>query len=311
MNITILGAGAFGLSLSINFNQNKNNNITIWSKFESEINNLKNKFPEFKFTSNLSEALTNTNIIIIAIPIEFTNDTITEVKKYYQKGIILIASKGIETKNQMFAYQLLTNIFPDTPYGILSGGTFAKDMMNNNLMGITLATTSKTVKNITKKALADSQLKLEITNDIIGTSICGAAKNIMAIGFGIMDGLNYPDSTKFLFLTEAILEIKTLIYKLKGNKKTILTYAGIDDIMMTCTSSTSRNYTLGKMIGQNIPTEEYIKTTTVEGLKTSQAFYKLLKAKEINAPLINTIYQILYHNKNPKEIINILKKIPK
>lgn len=313
MNITILGSGAFGLALAHSLLINKNN-ITIWSKFEEETSKLKNIYTKFKFTNNLQETITTADIIIIAIPIEFIQNTLIELKQYNYKGIILIASKGIETKQNKFAYEILESILPNNQYGILSGGTFAKDMQENSIMGITLATTSPNVIELSKKALKNNILKLEISNDIIGVSICGAIKNVMAIGFGILDGANYPESSKFLFLTEAILEIKNIIKHLKGNEKTILSYAGIDDIMMTCTSSKSRNYTLGFMIGINEEKnkiEEYKSNTTIEGLKTTKAFYTLIKEKSIYSPIVTAIYNILYQEKDKKELINYLKKLEK
>ena len=310
MNITILGSGTFGIALANCFS---NNNITIWSKFQEEINNLKNKYKNFTFTTNIKESIEKSNIIIIAIPIEFIQETIKNIKPYYKNQIILIASKGIETKTSKFAYQMLEETLPNIPYGILSGGTFAKDMMENKIMGITLATTSKEVITL-KKHLNNNNLKIEITNDIIGTSICGAIKNIIAIGFGILDGANYPESSKFLYLTESIIEIKNLIKKLGGNSNTIFTYAGLDDIMMTSTSQKSRNYTLGTMIGKELSQEkieEYKQNTTIEGLKTTLATTKLLKEKNIKSPIINTIYKILYNKKSPQELIIYLKNMPK
>ncbi len=312
MNITILGSGAFGLALAKSFLIN--NHITIWSKFEKEVNSLKEKYKEYTFTSNIENALSTSDIIVIAIPIEYINTTLIEIKPYYKKGFILIASKGIETKTHQFAYEIIEKTFPNTPYGILSGGTFAKDIMEENIMGITLSTNFKNVEIIAKKVLNHHILKVELSKDNIGVSICGAIKNTMAIAFGILDGANYKESTKFMYLTEAILEIKRIISLLGGNENTILSYAGIDDIMMTCTSSKSRNYTFGNMIGRNKSKkeiEDYKNNTTIEGLGTTKAIYHLLKERKINSSLINIIYKILYENENKELLINYLKTIEK
>ena len=152
----------------------------------------------------------------------------------------------------------------------------------------------------------------QYTNDYIGVSICGSIKNVMAIGFGILDGASYPESSRFLFLTEAIYEIKHLINELNGNTDTIMSYAGIDDIMMTCTSSKSRNYTLGRLLGENKSKEEieeYKNTTTIEGLGTSLSIYNLAKKKNINLPITNIIYNILYNNKDFNTLIKHLENI--
>ncbi len=310
MKITILGCGVFGTALGTAF-LNKKPNLWMWSKFEEEVKACTPKYPDIKFTTNLEEALVKTDLIVIAIPVAFLKETLTTLKKYYQNQDILIASKGIEATSLKFAYELVEEVLPNAPLGVLSGGTFAIDMINQNIMGLTLGTTHETIKEKTRLYLEQDFLKIQYTNDIIGVSICGAIKNVMAIGFGLLDGKNLPESSKFLFLTEAIYEINSLIIALKGESTTIMSYAGIDDIMMTCTSSKSRNYTLGKMIGEQLSTnkiEEYKTTTTIEGLGTSQAIYNLVQKKNITLPISTTIYKILYENKNPNQLINLLKK---
>ncbi len=310
MKITILGCGVFGTALGTAF-LNKKPNLWMWSKFEEEVKAIAPKYPDIKFTTNLEEALAKTDLIVIAIPIAFLKETLTTLKKYYQNQDILIASKGIETTSLKFAYELVEEALPNAPLGVLSGGSFAIDMINQNIMGLTLGTTQETLKEKTRLYLEQDFLKIQYTNDIIGVSICGAIKNGMAIGFGLLDGKRLPESSKFLFLTEAIYEINSLITALKGEATTIMSYAGIDDIMMTCTSSKSRNYTLGKMIGEQLPTnkiEEYKTTTTIEGLGTSQAIYNLAQKKNITLPISTTIYKILYENEDPNQLINLLKK---
>lgn len=310
MKITILGCGAFGSALKTPFLEKKLD-LWMWSKFEKEIQNHPQEKPSIHYTTSLKEAIQNTNLIIIAIPINFLKDTLTELKKDDQKQNILIASKGIDTKTLKFAYQIVEETLGEVPLGVLSGGSFAIDMSNKNVLGLTLATTNQEIQQIIKEYMENEQIKMQYTKDILGVSICGAIKNVMAIGYGILDGANLPDSSKFLYLTNAIYEIKYLIHKLNGDQETIMTYAGIDDIMMTCTSHTSRNYTLGSLIGQNAPKEkieEYKKNTTIEGLGTTKAIQKIAEKQKINLPLTNTIYQILYQNKKATELINILKK---
>lgn len=308
MNITILGAGAYAKALAFNFN---NCTLTMWSKFRNEIETLKEKYKNINLTTNLEQAIKNTNLIVIAIPIAFLEETIINIKDYYQNQDILIATKGIDIKTKNFAYEIVKKHLNNSKLGIISGGTFAQDMEEKKVMGLTLATTHNSITEKIKNHLESNYLKIQYTNDYIGVSICGSIKNVMAIGFGLLDGANLPPSSRFLFLTEAIYEINNLIIELNGNKDTILSYAGIDDIMMTCTSSLSRNYTLGKIIGENKPIkeiEEYKNNTTIEGLGTSKAIYELSIEKNINLPICTTIYQILYENKNYQELITLLEK---
>lgn len=310
MNITILGCGAYGTALSCMARENKCN-IKMWDKFDTNFLSLKTKYPDITFTTNLEESIKNSDLIIIAIPIAFLKDTLGELKIYYKNQDILIASKGINIEDGLFASQIIEKYLNPNNIGAISGGTFAVDMIEKKVMGLTLGTKSKNLQNKVKKCLQNRYLKIQYTNDIIGVQICGAIKNVMAIGFGILDGAKYPESTRFLFLTEAIYEINKLIIELNGDDKTIMSYAGIDDIMMTCTSNKSRNYTLGKMIGENIITEEinnYKKNTTIEGLGTAKAIKTLCKEKQINLEICNIIYDILYNNQNKDSLIEYLEK---
>lgn len=310
MKITILGCGMFGTALSCMFREN-NCKIKMWDKFDNNFDNLRKKYPDTLFTTNLEESVKDTNLIVIAIPIPFLEESIKELKKYYKNEDILIASKGINIKDGLFAHQIIEKHITPNNIGAISGGTFAIDMQTQKIMGITLGTTSATLKTTIENTLKNKYLKVQYTNDLIGVEICGSIKNIMAIGFGILDGADYPESTRFLYLTKAIYEIDNFIQSLDGNKNTIMTYAGIDDIMMTCTSSKSRNYSLGKLIGQNkdINTiKEYLKNNTVEGYDTSLAIYKLCQNKKIDLPLCNTIYKILYKNSPKDTLIEYLEK---
>lgn len=311
MKVSILGCGAYGMALANSFLYKGNSKITMWSKFHEEVINLGNKYLEFEFTSNIDKAIKDTDLIVIAIPVTFLEDTIIALKPFYNGQDILIASKGIDTKRQKFGYEIVLEHLKNVPIGAISGGTFAEDMNDKKVMGLTLGTNVKSIDNKVKLLLESDFLKIQYTNDMIGVSVCGAIKNVMAIGFGMLDGSNYPPSSKFLFLTEAIYEIQNLIEILGGDKNTVMSYAGIDDIMMTCTSSQSRNYTIGSLIGSNKSEEEinnYKSTTTIEGLGTSEAIYRLAQNKNIDLPLSETIYNILYNDKNYMELIYLLEK---
>ena len=310
MKITILGCGAFGTAIASTFTK-KEVNLWIWSKFEKELIEAKKDYKTINISTSLEESCHASDLIIVAVPINFIKSTILELKPFYNNEDILIASKGIEVNSNQFANEIITSILGKIKLGIISGGSFAIDMKNKNILGLTLATENESIKEKVQKYMESDVIKIQYTKDLIGVPICSAIKNVMAIGFGILDGASLPDSSKFLYLTNAIYEIKHLIEVLGGDKNTIMSYAGIDDIMMTCTSSTSRNYTLGRLIGQNESEdtiEKYKKETTIEGLVTCKAIHNLTIEKEINLPLTNTIYKILYEKASNQELLNTLKE---
>lgn len=320
MRVTVLGTGAYGLALANMLNQN-NNEIILWSKFEEEITYLQKEnkakvlpniklTSNFKYTFNMKEAVNKSKLIIIAVPAGAVNEVSKQLAKYYKKDMhICIASKGIEQNSCLFVSSVVEKYIKTKKLAVISGGTFAIDMFNNCPLGLSLATRNKNTSLIVKEALENKYLKLRTTNDIIGIEICGSIKNVIAIASGMLSGLGYPDSTSCMFITESLNDIKNLIKALGGNKKTILSFAGFGDLLLTCTSTKSRNYTLGKMIGERKPKEEidnYINNTTIEGLYTLKSIYKLLRRKKVKMPIIDLIYNIIFKETDPDKLASFL-----
>ena len=323
MNVTILGTGAFGLALSSMFLEN-NCNIVMWTKSEEEKLKLekdkcnKKVLPDYiisdkiRITTSLKDSVSNANLIVIAIPVKYINSTIMELKNYYKKNQhICIASKGIEQGSCLFIANIVKKNINTKKICVISGGTFAVDMIKKVPLGLSLASKNKATINIMKKTLQNEYLKLIPTNDILGVEMYGAIKNVIAIAGGMIDGMGYPESTKCMFITKSLKDIVNLIYEMGGNKKTILTYAGIGDLLLTCNSVKSRNYSFGKMIGEGIDKkliDEYKENTTIEGLYTLKSIYNLICKKKIKMPIINIIYDIVYYNKDASLLEDYLKK---
>ncbi|MBR3209561.1 MAG: NAD(P)-dependent glycerol-3-phosphate dehydrogenase [Bacilli bacterium] len=321
MKVTILGSGAYGTALGLVLNKNKHNTI-LWTPLEEEVKQIKKEHvskvlnveipKEIKFTTDLSK-VKNSDLIVIAVPTKFLNSTTKKLKKYYNNEPICIATKGIEQNSCRFVYDIVKDNLNTEKISVISGPSFAIDVANNATVGLTLASQDKETIEITTKAFSNNHFKIRKTNDIVGVEICGAIKNVIAIAAGMLEGMNQTESTKAMFLTESLHDIKSLIKGLGSDGDTVLTYAGFGDLLLTATSEKSRNYTLGYMIGSNKPKEEiekYINTTTIEGLYTLKSINDLVKDKDVDMPIINLIEEIIYKNKKPKELINFLIKKP-
>ena len=323
MKITVLGAGAYGCALAKILNEN-NNKVTLWTPFEEEEKNIIEtrttpKLPNIKLsnniniTTNLDKALDKTKLIVVAIPTAFLSSTIKKVKKYYQDTPICIATKGIEQNTNLFVYDVVKNILNTEKIAVISGPSFAIDIANDCPVGLTLACQNKETIELTTNALTNNHFKLRKSYDIIGTELCGSIKNIIAIASGILKGLNMPESTSAMLITESLHDIKALIKGLGGDGSTVLSYAGFGDLLLTATSPKSRNYSFGYLIGKGASKKEidnYIKNTTIEGLYTLKSICELVSNKDVDMPIINLMEQIIYQNKNPKELINFLIQKP-
>ena len=278
MKISILGTGAYGMALASIFEHNKCE-VKMWttSKEKKEFllkdrksDKIDYNIPDSIYISNdMKSVLEDTSIIVLAIPAKFVGSISKELNKYYKKNqIICIASKGIEQNTCLFLYDVVKNNIKTNKIAVISGGTFAVDIVKKIPCGLSLATKSNYCKDMIIKAMQNDYIKLRPTRDIIGVELCGSIKNVIAIASGMLDGMGMPESTSAMFITESLNDIKNLIRALGGNKDTILSYAGFGDLLLTCTSVKSRNYSLGKIIGENRPREEidkYIENTTIEG----------------------------------------------
>ena len=316
MKIGILGCGAYGLALSSVLD--KSNDVVMWTKFEEEMNNLKETrsndkvLPGYKLDSNidittdLASCLNNSDLLIIVIPILFFEETIISMKPYIKDQNILIATKGITTDGLM-AHEVVKKYLDTEKVGILSGPTFAIDLVSKNIAGFSIATKSSETKEVVDKAFIKDNLRIEYITDLVGTEICGSIKNVLAISAGILSGLKSNESGQAMVITGMINEIKNILVGLKADPYTILSLAGIGDIFLTCTSTKSRNFSLGKLIGEGKSNEEidnYMENTTVEGVYTLKAMKNLLDNNGLVSKDIDIIYNIVFSNRDPKDLLS-------
>ena len=319
MEVTVIGCGAYGMALANILATNKNE-VIMWTKFESEKIELSrtgkndNLIPNFKlpsqikYTTSLENAIKKSKLIVFAIPILYADSTMIEIKKHYKDQHILIATKGISKKGE-FVNQIVENNIPTNKVAVISGPSFAIDIVNDSYIGLTLATKNEETKEIVKTAFENKKLKLETTKDILGVEISGAIKNVFAISSGILTGLGATESTKAMFLTEVIKELSIIIEQFTNEKNIVFSYAAFGDLLLTCTTTKSRNFTLGKMYGEKKPKEQitaYLETTTVEGYQTLLVLTKLFKINNIELNLINIIYDIVMNGRKPEKLFEIL-----
>lgn len=320
MKVTILGSGAYGLALSRMFYENTKN-IVVWTKFDDEKEMLdkerchKKVLKDFKipkeiiFTTDMKEAIKDSSLVVIATPAAFIDSVTKELCSYNSEIPILIASKGIERETCLFAHDVVKKYIKHDKIAVISGPTFAVDIVSLVPVGLSIASKDKETINLVTKLLSNKYLKLRATDDMLGVEICGSIKNVIAIASGIIDGMGLPISTKAMFITESLHDIKELIDALGGQKYTILSFAGFGDLLLTCTSEKSRNFTLGRIIGEGRNKEEideYMNNTTIEGLYTLKSIYKLLNDKKVSMPIIDLVNDIIYNGKDKEELIKFL-----
>lgn len=319
MKVGVLGAGAFGLALSHILVKNKVT-VEMWTHNEEEakvldIKRISKKLDgykipkEIKFSTNLEETVNGKDLIVMAIPAFAFEDVTKQLSKYIKKNQpVLIATKGIQQNTCLFLNDVFAKYLKNS-VAVISGPTFAVDMIKDAPIGFSMATKSHKTEMIIRKCFENSTTKFRRTRDITGIEICGSIKNVMAIASGMLEGMGVTDSTRALFLTESMNDIKELIDALGGKKKSILSFAGFGDILMTCTSKNSRNFSFGYLIGSGASKKEidkYLENTTVEGMYTLKSIHKLVRRKKVKMPIINLIHDIIEGKKDKEEMLRFL-----
>ena len=321
MNIAIIGTGVYALAMANSLANNAKNKIIMWSESPESLKKLESSRKKLtqlgdlalrdsiKLTDSYEQALKDADVVMIMTTAKYVSSVCKNMMPYITKKMnFIIGSKGIEQETCRFIHEVFLSFINTKKIAVISGPSFAIDIANMDPIGLSIATKSPLVLNATLKIFKGTNIKLRETRDLIGVELCGSIKNVIAVAAGVLDGLGYSESTRSFLITESLHDIKELIKGLGGNKKTILSYAGVGDLLLTSTSVKSRNYSYGILLGKKDFTaaQKYLEENTVEGYYTLKSIYTLLRRKKIKMPVIDLIYSIVMNGSNPDKLADFL-----
>ena len=302
MKIRIIGTGVYGLGTANKLSK-YNKDIMVWS--EKDVNEI-SKLSKLNFTNSYEELLKDADIVYILISTKFIKECINNLKKYAEeKTLFVIGSKGI-LDDGTFIYEYFKENLPNNHVGVISGPTFAVDVNALEPVGFTFASEDTSDFDLLKKIYQNTYL--EHSSDLKAISLCGVIKNVYAIGNGIIEGMNMGYSTKCLLVYKALLEMQNIFKSMNLQKLSSISLAGIGDLVLTSTSTTSRNFTFGIICAKSSADEkiDYLNKTTVEGYENLKVLYNLFKDLNIKTPLLDSIYNTVIENKTSEGIIKAL-----
>ncbi|VFP79498.1 NAD(P)H-dependent glycerol-3-phosphate dehydrogenase [Candidatus Erwinia haradaeae] len=315
--ISIIGAGSYGTALAISLARN-GNKVILWGhnpyhqaqlqicRSHREIIPTVN-FPDtLVIETNLSKAVTSSRNVLLTIPSHTFRDMLHKIKPYIRKDSrILWATKGLETNTGRLLQEVASEILgKHIPLAVLSGPTFSKEIAEGLPTSITLAATD-TIFAIEIQKLLHSSNNFHVyrSPDLIGVQIGGAVKNIIAIGVGMSDGIGFGANSRAALITRGLTEMSRLGIALKAHSSTFIGMAGLGDLILTCTDNQSRNRRFGVMLGQGSDIHSAKKNIgqTIEGYHNTKDIYKLATHYNVEMPITEQIYQILYCGKNIRD----------
>jgi glycerol-3-phosphate dehydrogenase (NAD(P)+) len=313
MKITILGCGAWGTANAIVLHDN-GYKVTLWSKFESEAEILHNtrKNPllegillpvDINITTDLTEATTDVGVIIVAVPSFAIRETAEALKGKIKKGCIIVCmSKGIEKDTSSLFTSILENILAtEAQIASVSGPTHAEEVARRIPSACVAASEDIKVAERVQSILMNDYLRVYTSTDVIGAELGAALKNVIALSVGICKGLGFGDNTVAMLMTRGLAEIAELCVKMGGRKETLAGLTGVGDLIVTCMSDLSRNRRVGVLIGQGMPTATAMQNigAVAEGYYAASAVRKLAAQIDVDMPICNEVYRVLYEDKSP------------
>ena len=317
-NIAIIGSGSWGIALATHL-ANMGHNVKIWSFLEEE-RDLINNDKKCKFLPNLTlpqgimcstdfkEVIEGADFILHVTPSKFTRDTFKQYKQYVGKTPIIICSKGFEKETMKTLDEVILDELPEARVGALSGPSHAEEVSIAIPTVLVMASKDKEVRELVQDAFMCSHMRVYTSEDIKGVELGGALKNIIAFCAGVAAGVGFGDNTFAALITRGLGEISRLGVALGGQKDTFFGLSGLGDLIVTCLSEHSRNRRAGKLIGQGKTLEEAKKEVgmVIESIDNIDVAYALSQKYNIEVPIINTAYDVIYNKLDAKEAVEKL-----
>ncbi len=323
IRIGVVGAGAWGTALA-KLLADKGFALDLWV-FEEQVRKQIEQYRENRVflpeiilpeninaTNDLELAVRDKDMVLVVVPSHCMRDMAGRMKNYISpETIVVTASKGIENKTHMVMTQILAekiDIIPEGNFAALSGPSFAREVADMVPTVVAAASTNHETALFVQKVFSCPTFRVYVNDDPIGTQIGGAMKNVLAIAAGICDGMNMGLNPRAALITRGLTEMNRLGRKLGADPLTLSGLAGVGDLLLTCTGALSRNYTVGKQIGQGRKLDDIISEMRMvaEGVKTTRSVYNLSKKLGVDLPICNEVYSVLFEGRSADQTIERL-----
>ena len=316
--IAVIGSGSWGVALAIHLAK-LGNEVKIWSfaKEEADLINNERKcmfLPDVSIpdgiicTLSYEEAIKDTDFILHVTPSKFTRNIVKEYKKYVTNQPIIICSKGFEKESLSTLDEVIKAEIPTVKVGVLSGPSHAEEVSIGIETAMVIASEYKDVQKLIQDTFMCDKMRIYTSEDVKGVETGGALKNILAFCAGIVAQMGLGDNSFAALLTRGLGEITRLGVAMGGRKDTFYGLSGLGDLLVTCLSEHSRNRKAGKLIGAGKSLDETKKEVgmTIESIDNIEVAYELAKKYNVEMPIVNAVYDVLYNNLKPQDAVKIL-----
>lgn len=319
--VAVIGAGSWGTALAQHLAR-KGNEVRLWVYEPELLAILRQKrenalfLPGVKLSGKISffaevqEAAQGAGVVVMAVPSHVFRQVLSSWQPEDPQGVIIVgATKGIENDTLLTMEGVVREVLgPEYAYTILSGPSFAVEVAQGQPTVVTAASRQRPVAKAIQQLFSSPTFRVYTTYDVTGVELGGALKNVLALGTGILKGLGLGANPRAALITRGLAEIIRLSTRLGANPMTLAGLSGLGDLVLTCTSTQSRNYRVGLLLGSGRKISDILAEMKMvaEGVKTAAATHFLAKKLGVEMPIIEQVYRILYEGQPPREAVGTL-----
>ena len=312
LKIAVLGGGSFGTAMA-NLSSKNGCEVTLWVRDKRSVKSMqkthinKKYLPDHKlderlqFTHDLQAAVKGKDLIFVAVPSAAFRETLQKIAPFISAQAIVSLTKGMEKDTFALMSDVIADELPNVAFGVMSGPNLAKEIMNNMPSATVIASQSAALRLAVQTALHSAFFRVFASDDLIGVELGGALKNIYAIAMGMAAAYDIGENTKAMILTRALAEMSRFGVQVGANPLTFLGLSGVGDLYATCSSTLSRNYQIGNMLGRGMSLDQAIKKLgqTAEGINTIQQVNEKAIKEGLYMPITHALHDIIYEDKAP------------
>lgn len=321
LNVALLGGGSWGTTVASLVA--RNNPTTLWARSPATVDEINNQHSNSKYlpdaklspkltaSSDLKATVCSADVLIVAVPSHGFRDILQQVAPYLRTWVPVISlTKGLEKNTNKRMTEIIAEVLPGHPFGVLSGPNLAAEIMAGQAAATVLAMDDETIVRELQSVFSNGVFRVYSNNDVVGCELGGVLKNVIAIAVGIGDGLGAGDNTRAALITRGLSEVARLGVALGGRPETFAGLAGMGDMIATCTSNKSRNRSVGFALGQGKDIQTIIDDMVMvaEGVKSVGAVLELARAVNVPMPITQFVYNVVVDGGSAKEAFrNIIR----
>jgi len=316
--VAVIGAGSWGTAVAAIACRNVD--TIVWARRKELADQIAtthtseylgdSQLPErLRATASLEEALRDADVVVMGVPSHGFRDVLDEAVPFVPDGApILSLSKGVEQQTLKRMTEVVADLLPDHPAGVLTGPNLAKEVLAGYPAASVIALEDHDLAIELQPLFLTESLRIYTNPDVVGCEVAGALKNVMAIAAGIADGFGFGDNTKATLMTRGLAELTRLGLALGGQALTFSGLAGMGDLVATCMSRQSRNRHVGEQLGKGRTLDEIVAAMhmVAEGVKTSRAVVDLAARVDVEMPIAEQVVEVLYEGKRAADVIPAL-----